>query len=77
VDSSQKSVKERLSLLKKHVDMYQKNWGEKKNFQILKKYFKIYLSDFEGASDMRQKFMETNNYSEALELAEVLLNTNI
>ncbi|HEX7041629.1 MAG TPA: tRNA-dihydrouridine synthase [Patescibacteria group bacterium] len=77
VDPSQKSVKERLELLKKHVELYEKIWREKKNYQILKKYFKIYLSEFEGASDMRQKFMETNNYSEALELAENLLNTNI
>ncbi|HYK08148.1 MAG TPA: tRNA-dihydrouridine synthase [Candidatus Eisenbacteria bacterium] len=73
IDPSIKSVKERLELLQVHVKLFRDTWGNKKSFQILKKYFKVYLSDFEGAVDMRMKFMETNSYEEALSLATSLL----
>lgn len=73
IDPTTKTVKDRLTLLEQHVSLYEKTWGESKSFQVLKKYFKIYLSDFDGASDMRQQFMECKNYEEALRLAKELL----
>jgi len=73
IDPSTKILKDRLLLLKQHVKMYQDTWGSNKSYQVLKKYFKIYLSDFEGASELRQKFMETNSYDEALLLVDTLL----
>lgn len=73
VDPATKTVKERLALLRKHVDFYERVWGKNKNFQVLKKYFKIYLADFEKASDLRAKFMETNSYQETKDLADALL----
>lgn len=73
IDPTTKTVKDRLILLEQHVSLYEKTWGITKSFQVLKKYFKIYLSDFDGASDMRQKFMETNSYEEAKNLAQTLL----
>lgn len=73
IDPTIKTIKDRLTLLEQHVSLYEKTWGPQKSFQILKKYFKIYLSDFDGASDMRQKFMKTNSYDEALTLARTLL----
>lgn len=72
LDPATKSLSTRLALLKNHVVLYQKTWGHTKNYQILKKYFKIYLSDFNDASDMRVKFMETNSYEEALKLVDSL-----
>ena len=73
IDPTTRTIKDRLELLKKHVALYESTWGKKKNYQILKKYFKIYLSDFDGASDMRQQFMETNSYEEVKELVIKLL----
>ena len=73
IDPTTKSIKERLELLEKHVKLFQNTWGAQKSFQILKKYFKVYLSDFEGAVDMRMKFMQTNSYEEALSLVANLL----
>lgn len=55
------SPHERIQLLIKHVALYEKTWGKKKNYQILKKYFKIYASNFPGAQDLRIKLMETEN----------------
>jgi nifR3 family TIM-barrel protein len=55
------SIEERLNQLLKHSRLFVETWGETKSFAILKKFFKIYISDFEGASDLRTKFMEANN----------------
>lgn len=68
IDPTSKSLKERLLLLEEHVRLFEKTWGETKSYQILKKYFKIYLSDFDDASDIRQEFMETNSCEDSLRL---------
>ncbi len=48
---------EKINLLKRHVELWQETWGDKKNFSVLKKYFKIYVRDFEGASELRSGLM--------------------
>lgn len=64
IDPAAKPLKERLQILKSHVELFEKTWGSTKSYQLLKKYFKIYLSDFDGAAEIRAKFMETNSYEE-------------
>lgn len=55
----------KLKLLKHHLELYESTWGEEKSFYPLKKYFKIYANGFDGASELREKLMETNTYEEA------------
>jgi tRNA-dihydrouridine synthase len=63
------TIENRISLLKRHLELWQQTWGEStKNYSILKKYFKIYINGFDGASQMRAKFMETKSVGEVLEL---------
>ena len=76
VDPAGKTVKERLELLLRHVTLYHTTWGKQKNYQILKKYFKIYLQGFPGASEMRVQFMETKNADEATQLVSRLLTAD-
>ena len=52
---------EKSNLLKRHLELWQEIWGNKKNFSVLKKYFKIYIRDFNGASELRAKLMETKS----------------
>lgn len=75
IDITTKTLKDRLELLQKHVSLYRETWGDTKNYQILKKYFKIYLSGFDGASDLRVQFMETKSYEEVLQLVDELTKT--
>jgi tRNA-dihydrouridine synthase len=65
--------KQRMTLLKKHVELYEKTWGNKKHYPTLKKYFKIYIQGFSGASDMRLQFMQTNSTQEAIRLAREMI----
>lgn len=61
-----------LEVLLAHAKLFEETWGKTKNFEILKKFFKMYVKDFDGASQLRIKLMEVKNYSE---LAQVLDRT--
>jgi tRNA-dihydrouridine synthase len=62
IDDKDITKEERLKLLITHIQLFDKTWGNTKNIQILKKYFKIYIKDFDGANELRMKLMECNNY---------------
>lgn len=62
------SVKERLELLGKHVRLWDEAWGNHKNFQTLKKYFKIYVQGFDGAHEARAKLMTADNPTSVYEI---------
>ena len=63
--------------------MYRSDYQEKigigsqnsriKNFEVMKKHFKSYLTGFEGAKELRIKLMETQNASEVRDLVEEFL----
>lgn len=53
--------KEKLDLLKRHLELWEDTWEGKKNFSVLKKYFKIYIRDFEGAGELRSRLMQTTD----------------
>ena len=55
---------EKLTLLVRHLALYENTWQGEKGFAIMKKFFKIYTYDFYGASEIRAKLMETKNAEE-------------
>lgn len=65
VTTQQITPSERLTLLTYHLNLFEKTWAGTKPYQMLKKYFKIYISGFDGAGDIRTQLMETHNYEEA------------
>jgi tRNA-dihydrouridine synthase len=70
------SLEQRLEYLLNHSRLFVKTWGDNKSFPILKKFFKIYISDFEGSAELRAKFMETKNLEEVESLVKATLQTN-
>ncbi|HSE29754.1 MAG TPA: tRNA-dihydrouridine synthase [Candidatus Saccharimonadales bacterium] len=63
------SRQELLELLKFHLDLYEKTWqGRKMPFAPLKRFFKIYVRDFDGAVDLRVSLMETKNIDEVRQI---------
>lgn len=64
VDISKVSVEEKLNILLEHVTLFDQVWGDKKNFAILKKFFKVYVNGFDGAADLRAKLMECEDADE-------------
>lgn len=59
----------KLKLFIKHIELHLQTYqnGERR-FETLRKFCKIYINDFDGASEMRVKFMNTNSPIEALNL---------
>lgn len=55
------SEKEMLKLLLDHARMFEKEWGRTKNFLILRRFFKIYVSNFANASKLRDQLMQTKS----------------
>ena len=55
---------DRLNLMKSHLVLWESTWGTGKSVSILKKYFKIYIHGFEGASTMRAEVMNLSGLKE-------------
>jgi tRNA-dihydrouridine synthase len=60
-------TKEYLNLLLKHSKLFSETWGKDKNFEIMKKFFKMYVSSFHNADNLRQELMRCKNYDEVSE----------
>lgn len=54
-------------LLLKHISLYVDTWGESKNFEIMKKFFKMYVNNFAGASQLRLALMSCRNKAQVEE----------
>lgn len=63
-----KSPKEKVELMRKHIVLYRDTWGDEKNYSELKRFYKIYINGFPGAAKLRDKLMKTNGYKEVLKL---------
>lgn len=61
----------RLDLFKKHIMLYAKTYqhGERR-FEILRKFCKVYINGFEGASELRAEFMKLQISQKALGLLD-------
>ena len=55
---------ERIDKLLEHTRLFEKTWSPDKNFNILKRFYKIYLNSFPGAAKMRADLMEVKSYDE-------------
>lgn len=63
------SKEQKLGLFAKHIELYMKTYQKnERRFEALRKFCKVYISGFDGAAELRTKFMQTSNPSEALEL---------
>jgi nifR3 family TIM-barrel protein len=65
----QKHTKEEyIDLLKKHSKLFVETWGSNKNYEIMKKFFKVYVRGFKGAAEKRAKLMTCKSHEEMLDL---------
>lgn len=59
-----RSPGEKMEALRNHMLLFEKAWQGERPFVMLRRFFKIYASGFEGASDLRNQLMQATNYSE-------------
>ena len=58
-------AEEKIDLLSAHIGLYQEVWGEERNYEILKKFFKVYLAGLPGADSLRDSLNDTHDYAAA------------
>ncbi|MEN9524424.1 MAG: hypothetical protein RL536_493 [Candidatus Parcubacteria bacterium] len=61
LDAKAKTPKERLKIMVEHSKLFEKTFCGKeriKNFAVMKKHFKAYVSGWDGAKELRVKLME-------------------
>jgi tRNA-dihydrouridine synthase len=60
-----------IQLLKYHLQRFNEEWKGKKNYAILKRFFKIYLHSFRNATALRARMMESQHCEEGIEILEL------
>jgi len=65
--------REKLKLLIKHLELAKKYYGKKAGFNPLKKYFRNYISGYEGANEFRINLMEQPDIEEAIKFLSKFL----
>jgi tRNA-dihydrouridine synthase len=61
---------EKMFQLLTHTQLFERNWGGKKNINILNRFFKIYTNDFVGAAKLRAELMEAKTFEEIYEIVQ-------
>ncbi len=55
---------EKIDVMLKHVELFVETWGNRKNFEIVKKFIKMYVKDFDQAAELRQRLMLCKNVAQ-------------
>ena len=64
------AIKEKLRVMVEHTKLYEELLGDVKSFNIMKKHYKAYVSGWDGAKELRIKFMDAKD---ALEVENIVL----
>lgn len=65
------SQAQKIELYQRHVSLFAQEWqGKHKNIRVLNKFCKIYINDFPGARELRDRLMRANSTEELLALLD-------
>lgn len=67
VKMEDKTIPERIGLYVHHIELFEREWQGTHNFALLKKFAKTYISNFDGASELRAQLMEAKTIGELKE----------
>lgn len=71
------TVTEKLELLYEHISLFQEIWGDSKNHHLLKKFYKIYINDFHGASELRQELVQLDSLDTTKEILKEFITKKV
>jgi nifR3 family TIM-barrel protein len=63
--------KKKIKALLEHIKLFEKLFSGIKNFGVMKKHYKAYISGFEGAKELRVELMLTKNAKEAVNILKM------
>lgn len=77
IDIKNITPKQKIDLLLKHLDLFDKTYGESKHSELMKKFVKCYINNFRGSKESRESLMKTKSLDELIrktkELSSMLL----
>jgi tRNA-dihydrouridine synthase len=63
------SKEQKIELFRRHIELYINTYAQaERRFEALRKFCKLYINGFDGASDLRERFMASSSPNEALRL---------
>jgi nifR3 family TIM-barrel protein len=72
----QPSLEEKLRVMVEHTKLYEELLGGKKSFAVMKKHYKAYVNNFDGAKELRMELMEAKDAAEVERITESWLSVN-
>lgn len=72
IDTQKITPAEKINLLIKHLRLFKKTWGDQKNFELMKKFVKCYVNNFNGAFESRIKLMATKDLDQLTQTTKEL-----
>lgn len=72
-----RTPEERITLLREHIRLFTEFWEYDKSFDVLKKFFKVYISGWPGAKELRIKLMATKSLEEVDKIATAAGDTSL
>lgn len=76
-EPEQITIDNKLDLLLKHTRLYVETWQNTKSFNLLKRFFKIYINGFRDAANLRAKLMDSSSLSEVEDLIAIFRKVNL
>ncbi len=78
------SIEEKLRVMAEHTELFEELFKNPdpegprliKNFDVMKKHFKAYVNGFDGAKELRMRFMQAKDAEEVRDIVEVYLRKN-
>jgi tRNA-dihydrouridine synthase len=67
------SVSEKLKVMVEHTKLFEELLGDIKSFAIMKKHYKAYVNNFDGAKELREELMNAANAGEVEQKIEDFL----
>ncbi|HYH36378.1 MAG TPA: tRNA-dihydrouridine synthase, partial [Candidatus Saccharimonadales bacterium] len=65
------SAAERIDLYRKHVALFAKTWqNRERNIHTLNRFCKVYINNFDGAKELREKLMAADSTDELLSIMD-------
>lgn len=68
-------LNERLRVMVEHTKLFEELLGGVKNFAIMKKHYKAYVTGFQGAKELRVKLMDAKDADEIEKITKNFLNS--
>jgi nifR3 family TIM-barrel protein len=77
IDPQSISHQQKIQTLIEHIELFDKVWGKQKNPEIMKKFYKVYVSGMPDAAEFRAALMQCKGAEETVTLLKEKINKKI